>query len=304
MVERVGEEEIAHRQDEVVVRNGPLASIGEVGQVGTGQAWRTCDPDAVARLADVATVTGVRLDLERAVASEPEGWQEEERAAPATAWFVSTTPNGEGSWRWDKSSGLINGVYTLRVAGKQPEALRVAIQRADGSWSVFSPALEPGAGGLAVYGTVALGTGSPESTPSQTLAVKIQNGSLTGTAHADFVQLDPQLIAIGRVNVNTASAAVLQALPGVDAATAAAIVAHRPYERIGDLLLSGALGPLGSGDGGAEDRSRQQAAEQRFAALANLVTVRSNTYEVVAVAQALRGDRVVAQQKLRTVIER
>jgi len=304
MREQIGEEEIVHGQDEVIVRSGPVASIGEVGQIGTGEPWRTAGPDAISKLADVATVFGVRLDLERAASSQAEGWQEQDRAPPQTAWFISATPDSEGAWAWDQRSGIVNGVYTLRVSGRQSEGIRVAVQRADGSWSSFSPVLEPGPSGMAIYGTVEIGTGSAQSAPSQTLAIRIKNGSLTGTAHADFVQLDPQLVSVGRLNVNTAPVEVLQALPGVDAATAEAIIANRPYERTGDLLLSGAMGSLGSGDGSSDDRRLEDQVERRFAALANLVTVRSNVYEVVAVAQAVRGGRVVAQQKVRTVIER
>ena len=303
-LERVGQVEITHSPAEVTVDSRPLASIGDVGRIGTGQAWRTVDPAAIAGLAEVAAVHGVRLELERAAEAQPGDWQEETRAAPATTWFVSTASGAEGTWRWDQRNGLVNGVYTLRLGGRAAEGLRVAIQRADGSWSSFSTALVPGPNGLATYGAVEIGIDSSVGTASQTLVVKIQNASLTGTAHADFLQLDPQVAILGRINVNTASRAVLQALPGVDAATADAIIAHRPYGRIGDLLLSGALGPLGSSDGDAAARQQQRQAEQRFAGLANLVTVRSHLYEVVTVAQAVRGGRVVAQQKLRTVIER
>jgi len=86
-------------------------------------------------------------------------------------------------------------------------------------------------------------------------------------------------ISSGRININTADTNVLQMLPGVDAATAAAIVQHRagpdgvegteddvPYRNVGELAATG-MSP------------------QFTSQLGNLCTVRSTTFEVHVTAR-------------------
>jgi len=85
-------------------------------------------------------------------------------------------------------------------------------------------------------------------------------------------------VSSGRININTASAAVLQAIPGVDQQTAAAIVAGREGEDDG----SGLLGPY---------RSVQQVQRvpgvpmEMTRQLATFCDVRSRTFEVTIDAQ-------------------
>ena len=57
-------------------------------------------------------------------------------------------------------------------------------------------------------------------------------GSLPGTAQGD-----------GRININTASAAELESLPGVGATRAQAIIDNRPYVNVEDLQRVSGIGP-------------------------------------------------------------
>ena len=85
--------------------------------------------------------------------------------------------------------------------------------------------------------------------------------------HLDELTLTDDERLAGKINVNTASAQVLLALPEMDRETAGAIVNYRDSERgefytVGELLLS------------------QTVTEAQFKALAELVTVRSNVFEI------------------------
>ena len=101
----------------------------------------------------------------------------------------------------------------------------------------------------------------------------------------------------GRININTATETVLQALPGIDASEATAIAANVPYEKIGELL----------------DNPPNISADD-FAKIANLITVRSDIFEVIIQAERIIDknkdsdfdpeDRVVASKRIRAIVDR
>ena len=85
--------------------------------------------------------------------------------------------------------------------------------------------------------------------------------------HLDELTLTDDERLAGKINVNTASAQVLMALPEMSRETAEAIVSYRYSQRgaffsVGELLLS------------------QTVTERQFKAFAELVTVRSNVFEI------------------------
>ena len=123
--------------------------------------------------------------------------------------------------------------------------------------------------------------------------------SLNGICHVDAVRLDPQLIRVGPVNVNTAPLGVLRAVPGVTEAMASRIIAGRPYGNqdekargIGDLLMEDILGST---------EADQLAVFKR---LAHLLTTRSDTFQIVSVGQAMDGDRAESTQRILAVVQR
>ena len=117
--------------------------------------------------------------------------------------------------------------------------------------------------------------------------------------HVDNIQLDPQLIRVGPVNVNTAPLEVLRVLPGMTDVIVSRVMAGRPYgdkeqqgRGIGDLLDSEALGSL------EEDRLAV------FRQVAHFLTTRSDMFQILSLGQSLEGDRVGASQRVQTVIQR
>jgi len=131
------------------------------------------------------------------------------------------------------------------------------------------------------------------------LAIHVACLSPGGVCHLTHIWLDPRLVRVGPVNVNTAPVQVLRALPGVTAAVAERIVAGRPYgdwqdkgRGIGDLLVGDVLGST------EEDRLAL------FRRLAHLVTTRSDVFEIIALGQAMVADRLVAAQRIVTVVQR
>lgn len=289
---------ITHHVSEQVVHNRPMANLGELGDVASGTAWKRWALSSVAAAADRLTVFSQRLEAEgHAVAAG--AWREELRHAPQTSWFVSTRTDDEGTWRWTASDGIMNGWYRLSVVGQAGEAVAVSVLRSDGTPGAWTPPLTPDSQGRALVGYVDIGTGAADAAPPQRLEVSVKNASPTNIAHLDYILLEPLPIIRGRLNINTASAEVLQAATPVTPAIAQAIVAGRPYgtdpahpRGIGDLLLVGALGT-------------EPERLALFRAVSNLITTRSNVFEVIVTGQALNPEgRVTSTKQIRTVIER
>ena len=298
MVERVGQADIRHTIDEITVANHAPASVGQLRHVPSGQPWRTLPLADIAKLADRLTVTGYRLECDGHGAN-PGGWRPVLRSAPLTTWFESRAYGDVGAWRWDADDHLTNGVYLLKLYGQEGEALSCSMHLADGTWTPWTPPLAPDHHGRVVVGQVTIGLGTPQSTPDRTLELRVRNDARDDICHLHWVSLTPRRILPGVININTASRAVLLALPGMTSAVADGIIAGRPYGNrdgkqrgIGDLLLSGALGATEAGQLDA------------FEPLANLITTRSGVFQLIATGQVLDHERPVAEKRIRTVIER
>ncbi|MCK9554317.1 helix-hairpin-helix domain-containing protein [bacterium] len=156
--------------------------------------------------------------------------------------------------------------------------------------------------------------------------VKVQDGTLTisaqedtpaGYAYFDYIVLIPAGINIpdipswrsqdsipragrmyGKINVNTATSAVLQCLPGITSGDASSIISNRPYSDLNDLATSSGL------------------TFSKFCDILPLVTVNSDVFEVFAVGEVIRdvdkdgvynpsnGDRIIGRARLRAVVDR
>ena len=298
MIERVGLQEIEHTIEEITMDNHAPASVAQLGHVPSGEPWRTISLADIAKLADRLTINGHRLECDGHVV-QAGGWQPLLRSAPLTTWFENRSYGDVGIWRWSSADRLMNGTYLLKLYGQEQEALSCSWRLADGTWTEWTPSLQPDINGRVVVGQVEVGMGTARSTPARTLELRVRNDSSSGIAHLNWVSLTPQWLRPGVVNINTASRAVLMALPGMTASMADRLIAGRPYGNrdgkrrgIGDLLLSDALG--------ASDQQRLEA----FEPLANLITVRSNHFQLIATGQVLEHGRSVAEKRIRTVIER
>ena len=133
----------------------------------------------------------------------------------------------------------------------------------------------------------------------------------------------------GRININTASCRVLMGLPWVEKELAEKIIAARPFETIGEVLghysaqdeepkkiLNRAMIAQGksfsdSDNDGFIDEDDEK--EETFRKISNLITVRSNLFSIVSLAQSLRDKNgngkaddgeILAEKKIKVIYNR
>lgn len=303
--------EVFYDIEEATIKNQPLANIGEIVYVCNGVAWGTMGMDDIIALADRLTVYSLKLEAEEHEAEEEEAfgwssfeektWVEQARATPNTTWFISSNKDDVGTWIWDKKDAIANGVYSLYIYGERDEAISISLHLSDGSWTPFTPALTPRVTNCVNYGRIEIGMGNAISLPKNELEIQIKNASESGTAHFDYVRLAPLPYVYGKININTASSAVLTSLPRIDNDTAERIIEYRPLGNlenkrrgIGDLLYGKILDKK-------QDITNKL---DKFIAISNLVTVRSNVYQIIATGQVLRNGQVMSEKRIRAVIHR
>ncbi|MBI3083576.1 MAG: general secretion pathway protein GspK, partial [Candidatus Omnitrophica bacterium] len=281
---------------EIRVLNRPMESVGELAGLPSGQAWRRCSSGDLAGIVDRLTVEGHRLELEgHWVGTEgAAGWDEQ---ADGYAHTDPSKADVAGRWEW---RGLPDGDYRLSLYGC-PECLgeqvSVRWRQPDGAWTAWSPPLTSDAQGRVVIGQVTIGP--PGSSAPQTLTLEARCVSPNGICHLDAARLDPRLIRLGPINVNTAPPEVLRALPVMTEALASRIIAGRPYgdrdqqgRGIGDLLIGEVLG------------TDEEEKLETFRRLSHLVTTRSDVFQILSLGQAMAGGRVHATQRIRAVVQR
>ncbi len=282
--------------DEVTVLNRPLGGVGELAGFASGSAWEPFSSTDLAKIVDRLTIEGYQLEAEEHFigAPGPGAWEEQMEGS-----YLHTDPqqaDAAGQWRW---VGIPDGNYRFSLyscAGCEGEQMALRWQGSDSSWSPWSPPLSTDTQGRLVIGQLTVGV---PDTPAQTLVLEVKCLSPDGICHFDHAQLDPQLIRIGPVNINTASTDVLLTLPGVTDAVASRMIAGRPYgdqdgkgQGIGDLLAGDVLGTID------EDRLAL------FRALGHLVTVHSDVFEITSLGQAAPEDRLEASQRIHAVVQR
>ncbi|MBI2871041.1 MAG: general secretion pathway protein GspK [Candidatus Omnitrophica bacterium] len=306
---------IRHILDERLVKDRPFGSIGELGSLSSRGPWSLVSSGAIALIADRVTAHALRLEAEGHV-EEPGGFSEVLRSVPLTAWYESHTQGDILTGVWGKSDCIQDGTYTLRVWGYDGEAVAISVFAGSGEggpvWSEFTPSLTFQNGDVVTYGLVEITDGE--------LKVQIRNDSVTGTSHVDYVTLEPAASRLGTINLNTASWQVLAALPGVDETIAQALAAERgsagPFgERnavdiggtriirgVGDAALSDAL--ISDLEPEAPAEEKEAVRLKRFSLFSNFIDVKSDWFEIISTAQTLKGGNVLAESKVRSVVER
>jgi len=279
---------------EIIVKNGAFANVGEIALVSTGALWKTIATSALMKFADKLTTISYRYDGEGHLV-QGGGWQEVSRSSPYTNWFLSSSAGDTGSWRFTSEDRFLDGMYFLTLAGKYEEAVAISLLRADGSWTDFTPPLMPDLDNKVRYGIIDVGGTSADALPSKTIEIQIRNESPSGECHFDYIVLSPAHRVDGRININTASHEVLQALPGITQDIANTIVNNRPYGNtygIGDILSDDILG-IG-----------EQKKKEVFRKMGNLITVKSDVYEILVNGQSFRAGKKTAEKQLQVIVER
>ncbi len=116
----------------------------------------------------------------------------------------------------------------------------------------------------------------------------------------------------GRINVNTASKEVLQSLPGIDEKLVKSIIHYcdskrGPLKEIGEIAEVAGMQKLSFNgidddeDGYIDEDDEKEAI---FRGISNLITVRSNCFTLVSKGQIKRGGKVVAEKKLKVIVDR
>jgi len=116
----------------------------------------------------------------------------------------------------------------------------------------------------------------------------------------------------GRININTATKKVLEALPGVDSSLAKAIINYGdskkgPFNEMGEILeilLMEKLGFNGKDDDEDGYIDEEDETEAIFRSISNLITTRSNCFTIVSQGEVVRSEEVVAEKKLKVVVDR
>jgi type II secretory pathway component PulK len=275
---------------EVTVLNRLLGSVGELAGLPSGQAWRPFASADLAKVADRLTVEGLRLETEGHLIAGGDAWED------VSDGHAISGSGGEaviGRWQW---TDVPDGSYRLNFYGGTDEQVAIRWALAGDVMSAWSPTLSTDAQGRVAVGQVEVGM---DEGVSRTLTIEVRCESPGGVCHAKHLALDPQLLRVGPVNVNTAPSEVLTALPGVTAAVAQRIIAGRPFgdqedkgRGIGDLLVGDVLGAA------EEDRLAI------FRQVAHLVTTRSDVFEILSLGQSLEESRVGATQRIQAVVQR
>ena len=177
---------------------------------------------------------------------------------------------------------------------------RKIFKKKDESWTPFTPALTPGQNNAVRYGIIDIGGESADTLPSQVLEIKIRNAAEGDECHFDAIVLSPLNRIEGRININTASKEVLQALPGISDEKAGRIIAHRPYGLtygIGDILEDPPMEPPILGN-------TEKEKSETFKEICNLITIKGDVYEILVIAQTFKKEKKTGEKRLRVVVER
>ncbi|MFH1383542.1 MAG: helix-hairpin-helix domain-containing protein [Candidatus Omnitrophota bacterium] len=279
---------------EVLVKNGDLANVGELFHVSAGDNWQSITSADLMLFCDQVTTMSYRYEAETHF-KEGNGWQEISRSSPYTNWFSSSTSGDTGVWHYTANDRLLDGIYVMTLYGQSGETFSVSLKRNDESWTDFTPPLTPDINNSVRYGIIDVGGSSPNALPSKTIEIQIKNESASGQCHFDYLIFSPVNRVDGRININTASEEVLQALPGVSGEVATNIVANRPFGSsygIGDIL---------SGDTLATNESGKK---EIFREICNLITVKSDIFEILITAQSFLKGKRTSEKKLQVIVER
>ena len=287
LLEAQGGEQIRHDPStEVEMLNRPLGSLGELAGLPSSTAWQPVASDDLAVVVDQLTVEGLRLESAAAtLVGGQDRWHE------TVSGYETSGSAGQavGVWEW---TGVPDGTYRLSLYGWSGETMAVRWSE-EGEWT---PGRVTDAQGRLIIGEVSVGMGVADP---NTLHLEIRCESESAVCHFLDAMLDPQLVLVGRINVNTASRDVLLSLSGMTEPIVDRIIEGRPYgdqdgkaRGIGDVLMGSFLGET------EEDKL------DRFRQLANWLTVRSQVFQIMSLGEAFEHNHPAASKRIQAILQR
>jgi len=142
--------------------------------------------------------------------------------------------------------------------------------------------------------------------------IKIQQGGDWPILDEITVADPPKVPLGGRINLNTASKEVLQALPGVDPSLAGSIIRYcdgkkGPLNEIGEIMEVPLMEKWGF-NGVDDDKDgyvdEDDESEAIFRGLSNLISVRSNCFTIISLGEVVKSEEVTAEKKIKVVVDR
>jgi hypothetical protein len=176
----------------------------------------------------------------------------------------------------------------MYVYGREGGAMRV---RVNNDSAIIVPSSDYGAR----FGRVVISDTTLE------VAVSPENSDSDST-YFDYILLTPASKTYGRLNINTASASVLQGLKDISATRAGYIVDYREntktFSSIGEILDVTDITPASGGI---------------FQPISNLITTKSNVFKIICTGQSVNDkdgngiivdDEILGERKITVIYER
>ena len=293
----------------IKVKNSPFANIGEIADVSYSKtAWTNIgdSEDRIKNIADRITVSARRLDAEFADYT-PANWtlvtlsynddevkskygRELNNTSDKLYWFKADSGGGvtnEDTWSWYTTIDRFEAdTYIMYVYGREGGTMRV---RVGNDTAIITPSTDYGAR----FGQVVI------SDTTLSVAVSPEDSDEDST-YFDYVLLTPASKTYGRLNINTASAPVLDGLKNVGDATAKEIMNDVPFKSIGEILdVAGPGVSISISD---------------FKSISNLITTKSNVFKIICTGQSVldkngdgtfdTDDEVLGERKITVIYER
>ncbi len=244
------------------IQDSSFASIGEIGIVPTSNNTNgtiEVNSDAsVQTLISRLSNSAIYLFCDDADGT-PGGWGS--TAASGPDYYTAPDNNSAGIWTWTMNSNDTANKIRLED-GATYDVITYGFVDASFPRNYLNGGnnilIQPD--GSAYYGTATASNNS--------ISITIQ-GNSTNIPNLRYIVLTPRLYIPGKINVNTASTGILEALPGISNALAANIIATRPIDSISDLLSAANID------------------EPEYRNISNLITLRSDMYEVIVFAQSI-----------------
>lgn len=250
------------------VRNNHLVSPAELGHVPTGRdPSETLDMTTALRSAmDQSTNSAIYLMAEDADSINA-AWTPTSLTGVYSDYDYYTGPNNTTAYTWTWTMDITDANNKIRIENNRTYDV-TTYSYVDWNGGVYpgdyvnndtgeTGKINPD--GSAYYGTATVANNS--------ISITLKGTGSLPAPNLFYIALSPRYNIEGKINVNTAPEHIIDALAGISTADASNIVAGRPYDEFADLLTI--------------------LDESELARIQNLITLRSDIYEVVVYAQTI-----------------